>query len=139
MSERKRQRSKPGVVVTPTGGKRKFREPTSDELWRLLRDLGPYARNMPIELWDRLQDFIAGTAVRQGFSMEKIDHLRWQIVRFEEMPRVGWERSFAAASEKLAGTPAEGGERAMQESYERIEDELPPELRRPHTHRRKRH
>lgn len=138
MSERKRQRSKPGVVVTPTGESKQFRKPTTDELRHLLRDLGPYTKDMPDELWDRLRDFIAGEIVREGFSMEKIHHLRWEVV-CEEMKRVGWERSFEAANEKLAGTPAEGSERTMFESYCIVEQSLPPEQRRARTYRRQGH
>jgi hypothetical protein len=126
LSERKRRRTKPGFIITATGERREPRELTADELRHLLMDLMPYAHRMPAALWYRLQDLIVGAIVREGLSMEEIHWWRWKVVR-AAMELVGWERSFVAASEKLAGSIFEGGERAMQESYERIERTLPPE------------
>jgi hypothetical protein len=136
-TSRKRQRRKPSLtVLSPAGKPRQLRRPSGAELRQLLLDLMPYAGELPPALWDRLRDLLVALIAEEQIDMRSVDRMRWQAV-CEEMTRVGYEGSFAAAAEKLRHSPYAGGEDAIRKSYERIQRALPSEQRRPRSYRRR--
>ena len=66
------------------------------------------------------------------------DWVRWNLVlTFRDVSRLKWTEVFSKAAKLLDGTYAAGSPETIRKSYERIERELPRELRRPRTHRRR--
>ena len=66
------------------------------------------------------------------------DCVRWNLVlALRDVSRLKWTEVFPMAAKLLDGTYAAGSPETIRKSYERIERELPRELRRPRTHRRR--
>ena len=66
------------------------------------------------------------------------DWVRWNLVlTLRDVSRLKWTEVFSKAAKLLDGTYAAGSPETIRKSYERIERELPRELRRPRTHRRR--
>jgi hypothetical protein len=114
--------------------------PTQDELKDLHRELLEW-RNaqpeaMPPQLWDRIGKLIEWQMLPSlQWTQERKDRLRWRYVHMA-IARVGWEKAFDWASDRLKRTPVAAGHRMMRTSYERYERGLPPEKRRTRTYRR---
>ena len=117
-----------------------LRAPTQDELKDLLQELLEW-RNaqpdaMPPQLWDRIGKLIEWQMRPfQQWTQERKDRVRWKYVRMA-IGHCGWEGAFEYASKGLQGTPAAGAPETMRQTYQKIENTLPPQQRRPRTYRR---
>jgi len=107
-------------------------------LKHLLYEVAGYSGSMPVELWNRLQNFIVAEIVRRGVPMDEIHWDRWQYVREEFHRGVPWGDAFANVSAQLENSPAAGDERTIYASYLKIEKLLPPDQRRKLTYRKPR-
>jgi hypothetical protein len=64
------------------------------------------------------------------------DWLRWNLVlALRDVTRLKWTEVFSEAAKLLHGTDAAGRPETIRKSYERVERNLPPQQRRPRTHR----
>jgi len=124
---KKRQPSPRPVTITPaTAASQYHRERTRDELWDLLKDLMPYAGDMPAELWDRVRCLVMGLIVKAGVSMEEVHKMRWLAVREAIERGENSDTRSVAAADDLAGSPAAGGPDAMEASFLLVDNLLPP-------------
>jgi hypothetical protein len=93
---------------------------------------GPF-RPLPDWLCTALQELLT-----ERLAQPPINWVRWNLVlALRNVSDLTWEETYQHASEKLAGTAAQGSPEAIRKSYEAIERSLPPEQRRQRTYRRK--
>jgi hypothetical protein len=122
-SPKKRQHTRP-LSVSPPEVAHHYRSLPPAELRKLLLDLGPYAAQLPNDLWDRLQHLIGGLIKEAGVPMDEVHRMRWQAV-CEAIERVGWDRAPGAAADELANTCAAAGDESMLKSYKKVQAHLP--------------
>lgn len=134
MAAKKRLRQPSGNELIP---------PTLDGLTRLLDDLHGI-RDEHSELYHQVYELIGWLLTAQGFiwngryKQSNKEATRHAVVRSKLECGDKWDDVFESASTELKDHPAAAGARAMRESYQDIEKELPTESRRPRTYRRRR-
>jgi hypothetical protein len=93
---------------------------------------GPF-RPLPDWLCTALQELLT-----ERLAQPPINWVRWNLaLALRDVSNLTWKETYQHASEKLAGTAAQGSPEAIRKSYEAMERSRPPEQRRQRTYRRK--
>jgi hypothetical protein len=111
------------------GGEAASDEVERDRLVFSALELCSTHRKLPFWVYVTLSDVLAPRLPRHA----DLHGERWLRVRQGHHNGLSWPKSYAYASEQLAGTPYEGGWRTMKESYNIVQGELkgaPPRRRR---------
>jgi hypothetical protein len=109
--------------------------PTVEELVDLIFEIDKDPERRGTELAQRLYRILLWELGQHlVWPQQVVDLFRWAVFS-RGIKTVGWEKAGQWAAERLAGSPWEGGPHAMEASYKKVQRSLPPEHKRPLTHR----